>query len=89
MQFRRTALAAAGQAGARALSRAGYCEFTNDWLDAAQLPYWQEHGQIDFALNPPGARAAPAPSPIRVGYRWCCVSFPEQCPRLMFGARLR
>ncbi len=23
----------------------------NDWLDAAQLLHWQEHGQIDFALN--------------------------------------
>ena len=48
----------------------------NDWLDAAQLLHWQEHGQIDFALNSPAVRGcAPAPSPIRVGYRWCCVSF--------------
>ena len=23
----------------------------HDWLDAAQLLHWQEHGQIDFALN--------------------------------------
>ncbi len=23
----------------------------NDWLDAAQLLHWQEHGQIDFALT--------------------------------------
>jgi twitching motility protein PilT len=26
-------------------------DLLNDWLDAAQLQHWQEHGQIDFALT--------------------------------------
>jgi twitching motility protein PilT len=30
----------------------------NDWLDAAQLQHWQEHGQIDFALTWPAVAAA-------------------------------
>ncbi len=49
----------------------------NDWLDAAQLLHWQEHGQIDFALNLAcGARLrASAFAHTRVGYRWCCASF--------------
>lgn len=51
MQFRRTTLAAAGQAAARALPAPDIANLLNDWLDAAQLLHWQEHGQIDFALT--------------------------------------
>lgn len=39
----------------------------NDWLDAAQLLHWQEHGQIDFALN--GLRCAAARQRLRP-YAW-------------------
>ncbi len=55
-----------GQAGPRPF-RAGYANLLNDWLDAAQLLHWQEHGQIDFALNWPAVRGcAPALRP----YAW-------------------
>ncbi len=40
----------------------------NDWLDAAQLLHWQEHGQIDFALTL-GLRCAAARQRLRP-YAW-------------------
>jgi twitching motility protein PilT len=51
VQFRRTALAAAGQAEPAPFPAPDIANLLNDWLDAAQLLHWQEHGQIDFALN--------------------------------------
>jgi twitching motility protein PilT len=64
-------------------------DLLNDWLDAAQLQHWQEHGQIDFALT---ACGAPARQRIRP-YAWDIAGaapVPEQCPRLeALAPRLR
>nr|VXZ92248.1 twitching motility protein [Klebsiella pneumoniae] len=63
----------------------------NDWLDAAQLLHWQEHGQIDFALNLAcGARLRASAFAHTRGISLVLRLLPEQCPRLdMLGARLR
>ena len=61
----------------------------NDWLDAAQLLHWQEHGQIDFALTLAGAAARQRLAHTR-GISLVLRLLPEQCPRLdTLGARLR
>ena len=62
VQFRRTA---GGRAGAP-FPAPDIANLLNDWLDAAQLLHWQEHGQIDFALN--GLRCAAARQ--RRPYAW-------------------
>ncbi len=60
----------------------------NDWLDAAQLLHWQEHGQIDFALNLAcGARLRASAFAHTRGISLVLRLLPEQCPRLdMLGA---
>lgn len=55
----------------------------NDWLDAAQLLHWQEHGQIDFALNLAcGARLRASAFAHTRGISLVLRLLPEQCPRL-------
>ncbi|MCP2565661.1 type IV pilus twitching motility protein PilT [Klebsiella pneumoniae] len=55
----------------------------NDWLDAAQLLHWQEHGQIDFALNQAcGARLRASAFAHTRGISLVLRLLPEQCPRL-------
>ncbi|MBN0437577.1 Flp pilus assembly complex ATPase component TadA, partial [Pseudomonas aeruginosa] len=60
----------------------------NDWLDAAQLLHWQEHGQIDFALTLAcGARLRASAFAHTRGISLVLRLLPEQCPRLdMLGA---
>ena len=55
----------------------------NDWLDAAQLLHWQEHGQIDFALTLTcGARLRASAFAHTRGISLVLRLLPEQCPRL-------
>lgn len=55
----------------------------NDWLDAAQLLHWQEHGQIDFALTLAcGARLRASAFAHTRGISLVLRLLPEQCPRL-------
>lgn len=55
----------------------------NDWLDAAQLLHWQEHGQIDFALTTAcGARLRASAFAHTRGISLVLRLLPEQCPRL-------
>ncbi len=55
----------------------------NDWLDAAQLLHWQEHGQIDFALTLAcGARLRASAFAHTRGISLVLRLLPVQCPRL-------
>ena len=83
MQFRRTTLAAAGQAAAAPFPAPDIANLLNDWLDAAQLLHWQEHGQIDFALTLTcGARLRASAFAHTRGISLVLRLLPEQCPRL-------
>lgn len=53
----------------------------NDWLDAAQLLHWQEHGQIDFALTLAcGARLRASAFAHTRGISLVLRLLPEQLP---------
>lgn len=58
-------------------------DLLNDWLDAAQLQHWQEHGQIDFALTLAcGSRLRASAFAHTRGISLVLRLLPSQCPRL-------